>query len=70
MNQRTGDQVGTFSLPPIGTAELLARDDETEYGLPQGLDVPGYEDAPYAEGGRYKPKSPDCSLNIGVGHRM
>jgi hypothetical protein len=47
-----------------GSAELEG--DESEFGLPQGLDVPGYENKPYAEGGRYKPKAPQCPRIIGT----
>jgi hypothetical protein len=53
MSQPTGYSKG-YGLPPIGEAEILESSDEaTEYGLPEGLDVPGYEGKPPVQGGRY-----------------
>lgn len=37
----------------------------TEFSWGAGLDVPGYEDAPPALGGRYKGKAPQCPKVIG-----
>jgi hypothetical protein len=67
MSQPTGYPTG-YGLPPIGEAEILACDDESEFGLPEGLDLPGYEIKPPSEGGRYRGKTPDCPRHVGIGH--
>lgn len=52
---RTG--VG-YDLPPIGSAEILARDDDsTDFGLPVGYDDPT----------AYRGKTPQSEPIIGVG---
>jgi hypothetical protein len=56
--QPTGYQAGTYSLPPIGTAELLAQDDETEFGIGEGW--------PHD----YSGTTPEPQRIIGVGRHM
>jgi hypothetical protein len=49
---------------PLDVNELDSEASEFSWG--PGLDVPGYEDAPPSEGGRYKGQSPTCERHIGV----
>ncbi|GAA2807006.1 hypothetical protein GCM10010533_51450 [Mycolicibacterium pallens] len=59
MSQTTGHQPGIgYDLPPIGTAEIRAREgDATEFGLPAG----------YVDLNEYHGKTPPCGRVIGVG---
>lgn len=59
MSNVTGYTTGPTEFPPIGRAERLVREDEpSEFGLPEGIDVPGYENKAPALGGRYMGKCP------------
>jgi hypothetical protein len=56
-----------FESPSGGAAfARMAQDNGAgEFSWGAGLDVPGYEDAPPAQGGRYKGQSPQCAKVIG-----
>jgi hypothetical protein len=40
--------------------------DAGEFSYGPGLDVPGYEDKPPSEGGRYRGTTPPCQRSIGT----
>lgn len=46
-----------------------AEPDTSEFGWGAGIDVPGTEDKPPSEGGRYRGTTPDCGPVIGVSRR-
>lgn len=58
MARQTGYQTGSgYDLPPIGSAEIIAReDDSTDFGLPVGYDDPT----------QYRGKTPQPDRIIGV----
>jgi hypothetical protein len=58
MSKPTGHATSVgYDLPPIGTAEIIARDDDsTEFGLPEG----------YVDPNEYRGKTPQCDRIIGV----
>jgi hypothetical protein len=60
-----------FESPSGSTAfeRMLQDNGAGEFSYGAGLDVPGYEDKPPAEGGRYKGQVPPCAKVIGVGNR-
>jgi hypothetical protein len=49
---------------PLDVNELDSEASEMSWG--PGLDLPGYEDAPPSEGGRYRGQSPACERHVGV----
>lgn len=63
--------VSDFESPSGGVAfERMMQDNGAgEFSWGAGLDVPGYEDAPPAQGGRYKGKTPPAAPVIGVRNR-
>jgi hypothetical protein len=66
-SEPTGYPIGrTYDDHPIGCAEFAAQADSSEFGLPEGIDVPGYENKPPSEGGRYKGKTPECPRRPGA----
>lgn len=63
--------VSDFESPSGGVAfeRMLQDDGAGEFSYGAGLDVPGYEDTPPCQGGRYKGQSPTCARVIGVSNR-
>lgn len=57
--------VGEYDVryPPDPNADAGA----SEFSWGAGLDVPGYQNKPPSDGGRYKGKSPPCERIVGIG---
>ena len=61
MQQQTGYQTGVgYGLPPIGSAEILAAEDESEFGIP----------VDFVDPTQYHGKTPQPDLIVGVAQNL
>jgi hypothetical protein len=56
---------GAYPTKPLDPNEFRTEASEFSWGL--GVDIPGYENAPPSEGGRYRGTSPHCEKRVNVG---